>query len=307
VYEDVAAGFSNIVITLTVPAGVNAAGDLVSIAPGGLTDTSGNEFDDDVPVTWELLDETAPMGLTVPADPAVAQIGSADNTNALVGGAGAVARELTLRYTATELLDDAAVLTVLLKDPDELAADIDITAQLDASVYDDTAESYTVLDITLLVPWNDSSWVGWTVVLQGLTDLAGNVLAAPDFEPALDAAWVLEDRTPPEASITGQAPGSADNSGGGVALTVAYTITAAEDCVDQDIDFRIFQSDGATQVIPPEANINLIGWSDPQTYEFEIDVPAGEDWTDYIIEFWNIEDLDGNAVMSDDPYVYTIQ
>lgn len=314
-YEDMD-GYTAIVLALTIPAGFNAAGDLVTLLPGSLKDTTGNDYADEDPVTWTLLDTTAPSGILMDEDPLVAQIGSADNTNDLLPG-GAVARTFDVTFIARELLNPAAAPTLYLDGVDVFGnPNIRVDAvTYDPAVIDDTVtDTFSTVTVTFEVDFG-FSFADDVVTISDLEDIARdvdgnpayNASGATEMPEAVEDQWTLEDRTPPAASVSGQAPGSADNSGGGVALTVAYTITALEDCVDQDIEFRIFQSDGETQVIPPAANINLVGWSDPQTYEFEIDVPAGEDWTDYIIEFWNIEDLQGNAVSSDEPYTYIVQ
>lgn len=285
-YTD-ANGYTYVVLTFTVPAGMNGAGDLVTIS--GLKDTSGNDFGDDSPAEGTLFDTTAPT------DGAFSdQVESADNSS------GVAPATFTLRYDASELLDETVDPTITVNEAAVPVNPAYTQSGVGATFAWDEVDGHTFIIITLTVDAGENGG-GDVVTISGFQDLSGNV-----YSDATDpATFTLVDTTEPFVVLE-QSATSVDNSAGGAAITVTFTVTATELLSHATLPVLTINTSAAIATDLTAARISAPVWasevgSNHSVLTYTITVPAGSDFTLNGITCTGVKDLVLNtqAVASD--------
>jgi len=281
-YTD-ADGFTYLVLTFTVPVGKNGAGDLVTIT--GLKDSSGNDYDDDTPPVGTLFDTTAPT------DGAFSlQSASADNSS------GATPATFTLRYDASELLDETVDPTVTVGEATVPVNPAYTQSGVGATFVWDDVDGHTFIVITLTVDAGENAG-GDVVTISGFQDLSGNVYS----DATAPAAWTLVDTTAPFVVLE-QSATSVDNSAGGATITVTFTVTATELLSHATLPVLTINTSAAVATDLTIAHINVAApvWasevgSNHSVLTYTITVHATDDFTLNGISCMGVKDLVLNA------------
>lgn len=177
------AGTSVVTLDMQLPIGANAVDDVVAIS--GLTDLVGNVQATAID-TDPLVDSTAPGGDWT------AQSASADN------GAGGADVTITVRFTASELLDDTVAPTFTVTDGGYAGLAVDA----DNVVFTDVG-SVTTVDFDLTIPAGENA-MDDVVSVNGLADPSGNV-------QSVAITWDLLDLTAPVAPVNLAVTASTDS------------------------------------------------------------------------------------------------
>jgi len=166
------AGVTVVTLDMQLPIGANAVDDVVAIS--GLTDLVGNVQAAAIGAD-PLVDTTAPDGDW-------AQSASADN------GAGGADVTITVRFTASELLDDTVAPTFTVTDGGYAG----LAVGADNVVFTDGGITTTV-DFDLTIPAGANA-MDDVVSVNGLTDISGNA-------QTVAITWDLTDTTAPAAPV----------------------------------------------------------------------------------------------------------